>query len=533
MYDDYNEEYRFGSAGFVESDELRQAGFFESQDNSLFIGFHGRKPLLWNGAGGSLLVAGARAGKLRDYIAYQVCSLFYKNSMLVLDMKGEIAAMFARLAHHALPSILWNPAGLHGLPQHRINPVDYITIDSPSLVSDVKIFCQNILPKSGSNNAVFFEERGQAFLEAIILTITKMDGVLTMPRLYEFINLIPGNSEEWLNFAFEMHESGFPIARSVEEEIAASRGSDGGGFRGILGEVMKSVAPLSDPMLMTSVSPPFTASMADLCGNDPMQLFLMPPAEFVEAWSVIIKALFVAGMIYKSRAPQAPPQTWILDECAQLGTFPLVTRIFTYGAGIGIRPQAVYQSLAQAKATGPDAQNIIPASAAVQIYFGVRDYGTAQHLSNMLGVQTLEFDQDLQRQAADLARKQAVQAILGGDDPFSAGLEYAHHKKASQHRTKQSRNLRTSDEILNMPGDTAYVFADGLSGAIEAERKPHFEHRAMAGRYLPNPYHPPLDKVRVKTRFGHSSLRVIKERVGAQSAHYPQYADGYWTRLEG
>ncbi len=530
---EHNEEYRFGSASFVDETDLAQAGFFKQEKNSFFIGFHERKKLLWNGAGGVLLVAGARSGKLRDCIAYAVSSAFYDNSLLVLDMKGEIAAMFAMLADHAKPSVLWNPAGLHGLPQHRINPVDYIRSDSPSVVSDTKVFCHNILPKTGSKNGEYFEVRGRSFLEAIILTLVKLDGTLTLPRLYQIINLIPGGNDAWIDFAWEMHNAGYPIAKSVEEEIANSRGSSSNNFDGILGEVMKAVAPLSDPMLMQSVSPPFTASMADLCGSAPMHVYLMPPAEFIDSWAVVIKALFVAGMIYKSRAPHARPQTWVLDECAQLGAFPLVTRMFTYGAGIGIRPMAVYQSLHQMQATDDGAQNIIPASSAVQIYFGVRDYETASHLSNMLGMQTLEYDEELQQLNAEQARKRAVQSLLGGDDPFSAGMELAHQKNAARHRSKQSRLLETPDEILNMPSDKAFAFADGLDGAIEMDRSPYYKQRFMAGRYLPNPYHPPIDSVRVKSLIGHKSLRVIRSRVGSQYTHYPQFANGYAMTLEG
>lgn len=527
-----NEHYRFGSAGFAERHDLRAADFYGQQANSLMLGYHDDKPIFWNGAGGLLLVAGARSGKLRDVLAYNICAGTHAHSMLILDMKGELAAISQDQTSAGKHCYYWNPAKLHGLPQHRVNPVDYIRKDSDTLVSDTKVFCQNILPKTGSTNAGYFEERGQSFLEAIILTLVMMDGALTLPRLYEIVNLIPGNSDAWLNFAFEMHEAGFPIAKAVEEEIAASRKSSGNGFQGILGEVMKALAPLSDPILMASVSPPYDCSLSDLCGDRASHFYMMPPAEFVESWSPVIKALFVAGMIYKSRKPQASPQTWILDECAQLGGFPLVTRMFTYGAGVGIRPWAVFQSLDQLKAIGPDAHNIIPASAAVQSYFGVRDIETAQRLSGMLGQQTLAYDESLQQGQASYAREQAVHALLSGEDPMEAGLTLAYQSQAAGHRSQQQRFLRTPDEILNMPSDEQFIFADGLNHPILAKRKPYYEQRLMAGRFHPNPYHPPLDRVRVKGLIGSKWLKVTKERAPSQYARFPQYADGMWSRVE-
>lgn len=528
----FNEEFRFGSAGFADSSDLRREGFYQHKPNSLMLGFHDGRPIYWSGAGGLLLIAGARSGKLRDVLAYNICCGMYSQSMLILDMKGELAAISQDQTKSGKHCYYWNPAGLHGLPQHRINPVDYIRSDSKTLVSDTKVFCQNILPKSGSPNASYFEERAQSFLEAIILTLVTIDGVLTLPRLYEVVNLIPGGGDEWLNFAFEMQEAGYPITKSVEEEIATSRGSKSNGFQGILGEMMSAIAPLSDPTLMQSVSPPYDCSMADLCDDQPAHFYMMPPAEFVESWSPVIKALFVAGMIYKSRKPQATPQTWILDECAQLGAFPLVTRMFTYGAGIGIRPWAVFQSREQMKAIGPDAHNIIPASAAVQSYFGVRDPETAKHLSSMLGQQTLTYDEKLLQSRAKHAREQAVQALLNGDDPVQTGLTMAHQSQASELRSKQQRSLRTNDEILNTSAHDQYIFADGLSSPILGQKWPYYEQRFMAGRFHPNPYHPPLDKVRVKALIGHRWKKVVSEPVPEHFAHLPQYADGTWSYVE-
>ena len=104
-----------------------------------------------------------------------------------------------------------------------------------------------------------------------------------------------------------------------------------------MGELSKSVARLSDPQLMASVSPPFDFSLEDLTrGNQTCQVYFMVPPQYVEAWAPVLKALFAAGLIYKSRAPAAARQTWVLDECAQLGAFPLMVKLFTYGAGIGL-----------------------------------------------------------------------------------------------------------------------------------------------------------------------------------------------------
>ncbi len=529
-----NETHRFGSAQFASPDDVASAGMFRPGPNSLFIGFVEGRPIYWNGQGGVLLSAGARSGKLRDLIAYNTCDGIYTGHLVVLDPKGEDATISQLMAMSKRLKFYWNPHGLADMPQDRCNPVDYVRAGSPTLESDVKVLCENMIPLSGAAQAVYFERRARELMEAIILTLTRLDGVLTLPRLYEIINLIPGNSNAWLDFAFEMNESGSELARRVEEEIAGSRGKDSGGMTGIFGELFKAVACLSDPRLMASVSPPYTFSLADLSSRRKRAvLHIMPPAEFINAWAPVIKMMFVGLRIFKSRDPGAPPQTWILDEAAQLDKFPLVTECFSIGAGMGIRPLAVFQSTEQMKAIGPNADSIITASAACRIYFGIRDLGSATMLSGMLGQQTLYYN-DLAAQArATLARQQAMQSLLDGGDLVQTGMDMAHYSAMETHRSAQQRLLRTPDELLTMPENRSLIFADGLPGAIEAERGPYYEQRFMAGRYLFNRFHPPTDRVPVMTRFGRKTRRILTEPVPASFAHLPQYRSGYWSYVEG
>lgn len=528
-----NDRNRFGSAGFSDEADLHRAGLLEQKSGSLLIGFHGKRPIFYDGDGGLLLTAGARGGKLRDVLAYNLCAGIHSPSMLVLDMKGELAA----ISHDQTPDhkhcIYWNPAGLHGLPQMSINPVDYVRIGSLSLISDVKVLCQNLIPPSANRTADFFEGRAREFLEGIILTLVRMYSVLTLGQLYSAVNLIPGGGDKWLDFAFEMNQAGFEVSARIEEEIANARNEPSGtGYQGILGELFKALSCLSDPTLLRAVSPPFDYSMEQLCDSEhPVQLYIMPPAEFIAPWAPVIKALLVAGMIYKARKPQASRQTWILDECAQLGGFPLVTQLFTYGAGIGIRPWAIFQSIYQMDQLGPKAGNIITSSAQVRSYFAVRDIETATTVSRMLGVQTLEYDDEMAQARARHAKHKAVQSLMGGGDPFMAGLEVSHHRREAERRTKQQRLLRTSDEVMRTPPSKQIIFMDDLPYPLYADRKAYFEQEFMAGRYHPNPYHPPLDRVRVKTRWSHTWLRVVRESAPNAYAHYPQYRSGSWSRI--
>lgn len=181
---------------------------------------------------------------------------------------------------------------------------------------------------------------------------------------------------------------------------------------------------------------------------------------------------------------------------------------------------------------GPRAGSLIQSSAACSIWFAIRDQPSASMLSRKIGEQTLEYDNTLQQEKARLAKSQAAQAMLSGGDPLQSMLAYRHHKQEAEHRTKQRRALRDATEIMATPNDKAYIFVDGLRHPIYADRYAYFDQAFMTGRYMPNPYHPPEDRLRVKARWGYKTLRVIDVPVPANLAHYPQYQSGRMRVLQ-
>ena len=55
----------------------------------------------------------------------------------------------------------------------------------------------------------------------------------------------------------------------------------------------------------------------------------------------------------------------------------------------------------------------------------------------------------------------------------------------------------------------------------------------MAGRYLANPYHPPMDRVQIAGRFGSRWVPVVTEAVPRKFASFPQFAGGSWSYPKG
>tara|TARA_R110000787_G_scaffold16622_17_gene50536 strand:+ start:34298 stop:35905 length:1608 start_codon:yes stop_codon:yes gene_type:complete len=528
----HNADHPFGSACWAEPKEIARAGLFDRQPHSLLVGFFQGRGLWYSDMGGAACYAGPRSGKLSTLIGMNICWGIHTPSMLILDVKGELAAISRNQTPDRKFCLYWNPQGLHGIHGDTINPLDHLRKDSPTLISDIKVFAENQITLSGSPQGRFFEGRAKEILEAICLTVVNRDGVMTYPALYRAINLLVIGGDAWLDFAFEMAESDIDVVRRIEEEVAGSRNDSTGGFKGILGEITSAFACLSDPHLMASVSPPFTASMAQMCESDQTyQFYLMPPGDMVEAWAAVLKSFFVNARTYKSRAPAAPRQTWILDEIGNLGSFPLALKLFTRDAGLGIRPWGFWQSTEQMKALAPGAEKIIPASAALTNWFGIRDDDTAITLSRRMGFETLRYEDEQRRESSRHAKRAAVQAIFSGQDPFKAALEAQHQSRVGDIPALKQRALMTQDEVLGLPQGKQIIFADKLAHPILADRFPYYELPFMTGRYHPNPFFPPEDRVQIMTPRGAAWRPVITEPVPRAFAHYPQYRDGTWSRI--
>jgi type IV secretion system protein VirD4 len=172
-------------------------------------------------------------------------------------------------------------------------------------------------------------------------------------------------------------------------------------------------------------------------------------------------------------------------------------------------------------------------SSACRQFIGVRDYDTAQMVSDMLGSETLSYVDPLLQTRARHAKADALLRFLNGD-PLSAVRDYKRFQFEATYRPKQTRKLMTSDEILNMPNDRQVAFLSGINLApIFAHKRPYYTSMSLAGRYLPNPYHPPCDTVVVQTACGSERRRIITEDVPPFASMLPQYACGQWSYVEG
>lgn len=536
--DDFNEEFRFGSAGWTSEGATHRAGLFGNAGPML--GYMGQRPLRVDGDAPIITIGGAGSGKLRDLLAYNTCGCIAGNGhwtaprrMFVHDSRGELAAVSMQ-NHARLKKAAYciNPFGLHGLPQHRVNPLDMLRPDSPTLHADTKLLTADVMPLSGSPNGEFFELRGRQWSEGITLHHVIEHGGVTLPQVYDLFLAIE-DPRQWPDIGESMLNSPLPEVRQTAIEIHTKRGEAPKEYSAIMSEIAKSLGFLSDPAIYRALSHP-DFSLEELCKED-CSVFNMIPAEYAALLAPMNRLVIGAAMLYKFRHPAAPRVLFLVDEAATLGRFESLLRGYTYGRGMGVRMWSIWQDVGQiTRNFGHGALSSFLGSSQTRQFFGVRDLDTARLISAMLGSQTLEFDPVLDQAAAHRNMLHAARQMLEGEDPFTIALNARQQALAAVTRTKQGRLLMTPDEILAMPEDRQILFISGLGlKPILANKYPYFTRREMAGGYMPNPYHPPGDSVHVRGFFGQRRAPVITERVPQRYAHLPQYQSGQWSFVKG
>jgi type IV secretion system protein VirD4 len=542
------ERDRFGSGGFADMAMLGRAGLYRQDPAAFYVGNDDAgRPLHASGQGGIIIVAGARAGKLATILGYNLCGPVFpvQNQaafphILATDVKRELAYVAQNQCFQGRRVINWDPRGNGDLPRSRINALSYLKAGSRTLYADAKVTAMNICPVTGSPNGRFFEMSGQMIIEAVIVADVLFRGETNLPRIASLIGGMMTANEEYLAVEFEMLSSGNPQLVNIANEIKRNRNNpsaNGDGWRGIMAELRMAFSWASDPQICEALSPPFDFDFEELTRPGPPYLVnLMEWQDFLPVSGPAIRALYTCAMVHKRRALNARPQRWILEELGNMGSaFPAAAELYTIGAGFNIQPVGIFQSFQQMRYVAPDAENIIPSSAAVQLYFALRHLPDAMRVSKMIGTQTLEYDDFPAQERARKAQQEAVMvAFLGRGDPFQAMMEAAHQQRIAAHRSKQARDVQTPDEVMNDAPDRAYLFMPGvLEKPAYVRRAPYWTQRALAGRYLPNPFHPPRDSVPVQTAFGAQRRRIITEAVPARFASWPQYRSGQWSYVEG
>ena len=349
----------------------------------------------------SLIVAPTRTGKGTRVIVPTL--LRCKYSMLVVDPKGENAAITARIRrfdHDNLPSKavhIVNPWGMlsdayakMGFTSATYNPLDVLDRNDPNIVSLAQSLAATISPASAGDKDSYWRSSAAGLLTGVLLWITDHPTeTKTLARLRQIVTMTRQKLKD--EFLIKMSASeafGGAISEAASPFIDMADDT----YSGILSNVVEATKFLSDPQIKTSTATS-SFSMKDLIDNLTTVYLVIPP-ELIETQRTWLRLMIAATTHTFKRHWRGNDAAlrclFMIDEFAALGKLDDIPRDIAMMSGHGVDYALIIQGLNQLKANyGDDGAATILSNCSYKWFSNVNDLETAKYVSDSLGQMTV------------------------------------------------------------------------------------------------------------------------------------------------
>ncbi len=379
----------------------------------------------------TLIVATTRTGKGTRVIIPTLAKYF--GSMLVIDPKGENAAVTAR------ERARWQENDVHilnpwgelagtfqslGFAPATYNPLDILDRDDPNAVAIAQSLAAAVCPRDAKGKDAYWSDAAASFLTAVLLWLTDQPGeTRTLARAREIVTLPRTQLKE--KFLAKM---------SASEAFGGAIRENAGGFidlapetySGVMSNLAQHTRFLSDPQIKAATSAS-SFSMETLV-RIPATVYLVIPPDRMETQRTWLRLMIAAGMHTFKRARQKGEHRcmFLIDEFPALGPLDELPREIATMAGYGVDFTLIVQGLDQLKAIYGDAHETIVNNCAYKWFCNVADLHSAEYLSRMLGKATVQTHSESQsRTGSSVSTGETGRPLLMPDEILTLGRETA------------------------------------------------------------------------------------------------------------
>lgn len=454
----------FGSAAFMSGEAAERAGL--TDPSGLFLGTLGGRMLFYNGKAHGLTVVPARKGKGISTVIPNL--LHCQDSVFVTDPKGELAAVTGphRQENFGQKVFIVNPWGLHGLPQHRFNPLSFLVdlyndeAQRRGLTEEVTALALQLIPEPEDGRNQYFREGSRKLLRALMLHLAtrgQPDGC-TLPELWRLLQNATRLDGTLIEMAGSNAISG--VVADLADDIAGIIEKSPEAFQSFIEGARQAVSIFDPSGWLADSLAASDFSFAKL-KTGKVSVYLVVPPKRIETHGAWLGLLARQAIDAVASTPGNSRVLFMLDEFANMGKLAGLSESLTLLPGLGVRVWMIVQSLDQLRTVyGREATNTILSQAEVQQYFVVQDMGLAKMLSDALGQRTVK----------------TTSINLGRDVDDDPG----------ESRNEAGRPLMSADEIRLMPADQQILLIQSQP-PIRAGRIPFWSVAPWCDWAAPNP----------------------------------------------
>lgn len=406
-----------GSARWATRDHLQKRHYGENGKIFLGYGFpeHNKAKsyaISSNTQRHLLTIAPTRSGKLLT--SSMPRCLEHQGSLIAIDVKDGglslIAARYRRdyLGHKVVIIDPWDEACSHlGLVPARINVLDWLDPNSDDFVEDAMLIAGSIVSNSGGKDP-FWSDEARTMVMGLILYVAATPSVLLptekksrdlaqVRRLlnlsgYEFKAMVGGKFEKDDDDKLELIHPGMAQSSNEHVRAAASRMLNKAEkeLSGVISTAQQNTHFLESPKIQRSLAESDFSFEELEQGN--IDIFIVLPAGRLYTYSRYLRMLISIAItaITRFKTKPDPAVYFLIEEAAALGRLEVIETAFGLMAGYGMQLHMIVQDLNQlASIYEKRWQTFIANSGVIQV-FGTNDLMTADYISRLCGVTTIE-----------------------------------------------------------------------------------------------------------------------------------------------
>lgn len=399
--------------------------------------------------------------------------LDYPGSALVLDVKGENAAVTARarrkLGHKVF---VVDPFNVTKGETHAFNLLDRINTSDPECVSESAALADSLVIVDAKGDGAHFDESAKTLLQGLMLHVSSLEDS-GRRNLGELRRLLTSDEETFLGTLADMAADdgaafGIPArsANTIMSMADRERGS-------VLSTARRHTAFLDDPRIASTLA----RSDFELANikTELMTVYLVLPANKIGPNARFVRG-FVASVIAAITSSTKQPAhrvAFFLDEFGQLGYMKAIEDAVSLLRGYGLSFWVFIQDLSQLKGVYPKWQTFLANSA--KTFYGTDDFDTAKYVSDSLGQATIEYETHNEG-------KNTGSGVSGGGGSMNRG------KSAGSSQQFTGRHLLTPDEVMRLGPERPIVLVKG-EYPYQLTRLNYLTDPEYVGLADPNPYH--------------------------------------------
>jgi type IV secretion system protein VirD4 len=383
------------------------------------------------------------------------------QSMVVVDPKGELAAITAQERRRYGRVVILNPFGVMtrqrpDLVSDCYNPLHHLDHSSRRFPDQVARVAEALIKIEG--NDPHWARRARSIVSALIMHVKREWGVGA--TLGDVRDLMTDPPRMFIETVRQMMTSGYgPLKNKAGRFFQSSNEIE---------SVLATAAGQTECLDSIELADDLSRGDIDFrtLKTETVTVYLILPPECFQTHAVWLRLVLNDALHALLTVPEnnRPPVVFMMDEFAAIGRLQVVEDVMGLARGYGVQLWPVFQTLIQAKAIYGDNWEGFIASAGVLQAFAPQDLFTADYLSKRAGQKTMEVESTSRSTSHD------------GKVSSSVSMSY------------KDRRLFLPQELMQMPPGMTALFIQEM-GNVGLSRVQHYKQMpglpALAGL---NPY---------------------------------------------